>query len=261
MFEKVPNTRVMSEPYPFSFVWDAYLNGRVSHVEYKKLLDSTFRIQCKKEKDIEHIIIKLNMSATPVLTYLKRAYPKIQLLFNTRHPLPSLKSYGKLWNFLPVSGTIKLLLNVEGLLWDKYPIHVDDVVWWERYRKLKKEGCTFDQQIALRRFFFFNYWCVMEQYTKNKELYEKVILFEDLCDRPAEVLEDIFSAIDISSVHIPAALDALKKDSQNGFFGKRGTYRKEDVSTVIDSLDKQFKDLGIPISMTMSFEDFRKVLK
>ena len=261
MFESIPRTRVISETFSFNFVWNMYLRGEVSLVEYEKLLQSTFQIQCKKENRIQRIVMKQNMSATSCLCSLKKFYPQIQLLFITRHPLPSLKSYDKLWTLLPFSGTLAFLVNVNGIYWKNYPIPCNDVVWWERYRNVIKEGRTLDQTIAMVRVFFFNYWCVVEQYIKHKELYEKAILYEDLCENPKDVLSSVFSALDISSDNVSVALSAMNKDSQGGFFGKRGTYAEKNLPSLIELVDKKFKQSDIPIKTNMSIDDFRDILK
>ena len=130
----------MSEPFSFVFVGNLYLRGIVSLVEYEKILDSTFRVQCKKENGVDHIVIKHAATSAPVLCYLKRAYPQIKLIFNTRHPLPSLKSYSKLSSIFPVSGAIAILLNTDRYRDDNIPIPYDYVVWWERYKDLCQIG-------------------------------------------------------------------------------------------------------------------------
>ena len=259
MFESIPNTRVMSEPLSFLFAWNMYLRGKISLVEYEKLLQSVFQIQCKKERKINRIVIKHNMCATPCLSSLKKWYPKLQLLFITRHPLPSFKSYDKLWTLLPVSGTLAFLANCNDNLWKNYTILYDDAIWWERYRSMIQEGCTIDQKVAMSRIFLFNYWCVIEQYIKNKSSYETMLLYEDLCTNPREALANVFSALNISLDNIPQALCATKDDSQQGFFGKRGSNESKHSSNVIDMVDKKFQKYKIPIQINMSMEDFRKL--
>ena len=263
MFESIPRTRVISEPYSFLFVWNMYLRGEISYVEYEKLLQSTFQVQCKKEKGIQQIVIKHTMAATPCINTLKTIFPKSKLLFITRHPLPSLKSYDKLWTLLPVSGTIGFLANMNGIYWKNYPIPCNDVVWWERYRGIIEEGCTFDQKIAMIRVFFFNYWCVVEQYIKNKKLYEKAVFYEDLCDSPRKVLDELFAALDISNDNIETALDVMATDSQKGIFGKRGSSTSstsKHIPKIIELLDKKFAECDIPIKMRMPMQDFRNIL-
>ena len=260
MFESISNTRVISETFSFLFVWNMYLRGEISYVEYEHLLKSTFQIQCKKEKQIQRIVMKHNMSATACLQTLKTLFPEIKLIFITRHPLPSLKSYDKLWSLLPISGTIAFLANVNDVLWKNYPIPCDDIEWWRRYRDLIQDGRTLDQRIAMVRVFFFNYWCVVDQYIKNKKLYEKAILYEDLCKNPKEVISDVFSALNISLDNTPLALRALERDSQQGFFGKRGVYIEKDLSTIMDLVDKKFKQYDINMKVDISMEEFRNII-
>ena len=47
--------------------------GHVSFAEYRQLLESSFRLQCKIEKDanIDHIVMKFNPYGTAALPYLK----------------------------------------------------------------------------------------------------------------------------------------------------------------------------------------------
>ena len=74
MFESIPRTRVISETLSFNFVWNMYLRGNISFVEYERLLQSTFQIQCKKETGIRRIVMKHNMSATSCLYSLKNQF-------------------------------------------------------------------------------------------------------------------------------------------------------------------------------------------
>ena len=71
--DKIPKTRVISEPFSFVNLNALYVKGHVSFVEYKRLLESTFRLQCKIEKDadIDHIVMKWNPYGTASIPYLK----------------------------------------------------------------------------------------------------------------------------------------------------------------------------------------------
>ena len=64
----------MSEPMSFISVGDLYLHGKVSFVEYKKILKATFRLMCKVERNqssVDHILIKFNPYGTSCIPYLK----------------------------------------------------------------------------------------------------------------------------------------------------------------------------------------------
>ena len=258
LFETVPNTRVMSEPNSFLYTWNLYLRGEVSLAEYEKILDSTFKIQCKKEDNINRIIIKVPMCATSTLSYLKSTYPKIQLLFITRHPLASFRSYDKLWTILPVSGALGFLLDVNKFRSKNYPIPVNDLTWWQRYREALEEGMTLDQQIAITRVFFFNYWMVMDAYLQNKSSYDYNIFYEDLVQKPSEIIEEVFSKLDIPKQYLAEALKAMKGDSQKGFF--KGGYTDKDLPKVIDLMNKKFKEHQVPITVDMPMDEFRLLL-
>ena len=258
LFETVPNTRVMSEPNSFLYTWNLYLRGEVSLAEYEKILDSTFKIQCKKEDNINRIIIKVPMCATSTLSYLKSTYPKIQLLFITRHPLASFRSYDKLWTILPVSGALGFLLDVNKFRSKNYPIPVNDLIWWQRYREALEEGMTLDQQIAITRVFFFNYWMVMDAYLQNKSSYDYNIFYEDLVQKPSQIIEEVFSKLEIPKQHLAKALKDMKGDSQKGFF--KGGYTDKDLPKVIDLMNKKFKEHQVPITVDMPMDEFRLLL-
>ena len=258
LFETVPNTRVMSEPNSFLYTWNLYLRGEVSLAEYEKILDSTFKIQCKKEDNINRIIIKVPMCATSTLSYLKSTYPKIQLLFITRHPLASFRSYDKLWTILPVSGALGFLLDVNKFRSKNYPIPVNDLTWWQRYREALEEGMTLDQQIAITRVFFFNYWMVMDAYLQNKSSYDYNIFYEDLVQKPSQIIEEVFSKLEIPKQHLAKALKDMKGDSQKGFF--KGGYTDKDLPKVIDLMNKKFKEHQVPITVDMPMDEFRLLL-
>ena len=248
----------MSEPNSFLYTWNLYLRGEVSLAEYEKILDSTFKIQCKKEDNINRIIIKVPMCATSTLSYLKSTYPKIQLLFITRHPLASFRSYDKLWTILPVSGALGFLLDVNKFRSKNYPIPVNDLIWWQRYREALEEGMTLDQQIAITRVFFFNYWMVMDAYLQNKSSYDYNIFYEDLVQKPSEIIEEVFSKLDIPKQYLAEALKAMKGDSQKGFF--KGGYTDKDLPKVIDLMNKKFKEHQVPITVDMPMDEFRLLL-
>ena len=64
---------MISEPFSFVAINALYVKGDVSFIEYKNLLESTFRLQCKieKESNIDHIVMKWNPYGTAAIPYLK----------------------------------------------------------------------------------------------------------------------------------------------------------------------------------------------
>ena len=59
--------------------------------------------------------------------------------------------------------------------------------------------------------------------------------------------------------HVPAAMEALKTDSQKGTFGKRGDKPKVD-SRAFDLADRVFLECGLPIRSRMEVEEFKNII-
>jgi len=260
ILEKVPRVKVMSEPNVFSYICNLYLQGNISYVEYQRLLESTFRLQCKKAKNIDHIVIKWAVVATPAIPFLKEKYPELNLIFNTRNIKETARSIGKVFDWvLPVS--MRLSAAATMFFLDRYehvPIHFDDIKWWKIYRSWKL--CT-DEDIEKAKFLFYNWWGSIELYHKTKETYLMTILYEDLSKNPKSVINELFKILDISVDHLENAMEALKLDSQQGMFGKRGSFLKDDGTNACMELNKIFQNLNIHISTDMSLEELRVLLK
>jgi hypothetical protein len=65
MFQKLPDTRSMSEPWATTLAHAYYVIGKLSHQgdEYEKILKSIIRLQCKNEvnRKIDRIFLKLSV--------------------------------------------------------------------------------------------------------------------------------------------------------------------------------------------------------
>ena len=66
---------------------------------------------------------------------------------------------------------------------------------------------------------------------------------------PAEVIKEVFSKLDIPNHHIQDAMNAMKGDSQKGFF--KGGYTDKDLPKVIDLMNRKFKQHQVPILVDM----------
>ena len=86
------------------------------------------------------------------------------------------------------------------------------------------------------------------------------MFYEDLCKNPKEVISSLFSALNISLDNTALALRALKKESQDGYYGKRGVYTTKDLSTIMDLIDEKFKLYDIPMKVNIPMEKFRNII-
>ena len=100
VLEALPETRLLSEPMVLGYACSKYTKGILSKPETLQLVDCFFRLLCKKERNVKHVVLKVIPLTTPALSFLKEKYPKIKLVFNTRHPRSTTISFRKLENRL-----------------------------------------------------------------------------------------------------------------------------------------------------------------
>ena len=77
---------------------------------------------------------------------------------------------------------------------------------------------------------------------------------------PAKHVKEVFDIMGLDVDEIPLAMEALKHDSQQGLFGKRGNDQVSLTDEDIEPIDRMFADVGLPIKCKMSFEEFRSVI-
>ncbi len=70
----------------------------------------------------------------------------------------------------------------------------------------------------------------------------------------------MFQLLGLNTEHIPAALEALKEDSQQGIFGPRG-----DIVVITDEtfskVDRVLKEYGLPLKVDMPYTEYKRVVQ
>jgi hypothetical protein len=97
----------------------------------------------------------------------------------------------------------------------------------------------------------------MASYFDHKDEYDLVVFYEDIITDAESVCQSLFDLSGTSHKYIPAALEALKSDSQSGTFGKRGDKPKVTEKTLVE-VDALLTQYGIPLQTTMSIGEFKK---
>ena len=99
-------------------------------------------------------------------------------------------------------------------------------------------------------------------YARNRNIFDYVIIYEDLLENPNTEAGKIFRTLGIPFKHIPNALTAMKKDSQGKFFGHTDG-RNSQVFTPeqLGKIDNIFKQLKVPISYGMTLNEFRALMQ
>ena len=68
MFSKLPNTKVMSEPWPLLTANSDFIHGDMNEELYEDVIEASVKVQCKQDlsKDIHRILYKPPGAAMPV---------------------------------------------------------------------------------------------------------------------------------------------------------------------------------------------------
>ena len=95
MAARVPEVRVISEPWVFCHAHSDYVTKKISLPEYERLNKSLLRVLLKDEKKSKttHVLVKMvSLNGTAFKMY-HELFPQFKLMFLTRHPFMTLKSY------------------------------------------------------------------------------------------------------------------------------------------------------------------------
>ncbi len=249
MCQKVPGVRVMAEPWVFLHIHGYYHQGIISFDTYKEILRSTIRIVAKPSPEsINHLIIKFEPSSSLAFPYLKETLPSARVIFNSRHPRPSIQSYVKVSKSQP-----KIYYYTGGLLlWYlcNFPLPYNEPLWRRRFEKSKLKPSVLTG-LGTAGYYY--------TYFKYKEMYAATILYEDLLSHPAETTRKLFEALELPEEKVPDALFVLEKDSQKGQLANRG----EDGIVISQSwwtaIDKVLKEFNSPVSTTMTYEEYKRL--
>ena len=63
------------------------------------------------------------------------------MILNTRNLATTIKSWTKVDNFFPLSGTLSLVYNLQGERYtSECPADFDDIKWWDWFRNVQTTG-------------------------------------------------------------------------------------------------------------------------
>ena len=258
MLAKVPRVRVMSEPWAFAHLHSMYIMKTISYPEYERLMRATMRLQLKPEKEFNptHVMIKMSNMSSSAFRYYHEMFPKFKLMFITRHPKPSMKSYWKVVKSLP---QMYYKTGQATQWWFQHlPFPYEKVEWWDRLREWYHEKRYARAQPETH--VILGMGGQLEEYLDTKDMYEKKLIFEDLKANPEKEIGDVFDVMGLDKKHIPAALTALKEDSQAGTFGPMGTGHINVSEDSFDACDSVLKEIGSPFRLNMTMDELRNLI-
>ncbi len=257
MFNRVPGVRAYSELWATGNIHELRCTGNITPEESRRLLKSAIRLQCKLEPNsgVERIFLKMTVLHAPQMLDFHALFPQFIYFFNTRHPVPSLKSLKK------VSGPFKYnLYMLLGIRWREQVQMNFAISYNSKYRHLYA-GCNkYIPDYNLDFWSLFLYSMAVLPYFENKNMFDLVVLYEKLTEDPKDELQKMFDVFGISHKHIPKALGALKKDSQNGTWGIRGGGHLLTLDPeLLNAFDKRMERIGVPLRHDTSEREFRAI--
>ncbi len=256
LFNKVPNTRAMSEPNATCDIHGLRGSGKITPEESVRLLRSALRLLCKVEPgtDIERIFIKMAIDNAPQLGDIAILFPNFAYLFNTRHPVPSIRSIKTV-----LEDNFGGLYHKLGIFWRGFAGRGFAFAYHGGHDKVIKRYSTWRKNISDAEFGMVLYAASLASFFDNKSMFRRVVFYENLSDDPEDEVEKIFEKAGIPLEHVPTALEALKHDSQKGTLGTRGKARSSTIQDdVLKTFDGLMEDMNLPqVKHMMSVEEFK----
>ncbi len=258
MMNKVPGTRTLGEPIATLNINDLRLLGKIKKDESLRLLKSGIRLMFKTEPDskVERFFLKMSSQTSLQINDIAQLFPQIKMVFNTRHPVSSLKSSKRGLRKVPYA-----LYFVLGIVWREmtakgFALSYDK----EKYRHLIKGYSKWIPNITKDEAGSMLYLKNILPYFENKEIYLRVILYENLSKEPEMELKKLFDIMEVSHEHIPAALSAMRRDSKKDTEFKKG--QDMDLSpSLLAAYDSYLEKAGLPVRTGMSETEFMDLFR
>ncbi len=257
MMSRVPHVRSMSEPWVLVALNLSFRKRLFNWDEARRLMQTCLRLLCKVEPGcrVDRIVIKFPPPVSPMFAPLSELFPDFRLVFNTRHPRPSLVSTFKVVRDLRRFLYVRSGLHLRELVHNFFPLPYTD----EYCAKLESVVgilLRYNQEELLA----FTHGAVLLTYTEARSIYSHVVLYENLVEDPEGEARRLFGALGVPEDHVPSALEALKQDSQ------KSTLVKTQEKLVIPDetwsrLSRVLGDLKLGVSYEMSVEEFKAIFK
>ncbi len=99
-------------------------------------------------------------------------------------------------------------------------------------------------------------------YLNNRDIYAHHVFYEELIDDVANQTRTMFGKLQVPDQFVAQAITAMRKHSQNHMFGD-GALNTADLipKKDWDEAEEVFKEIKLPVSASMTVEQFQKVIK
>ena len=251
IFNKLEDTKVLSEPWTLCHAHDWYNQGRFGQEEYETLVASLLKLQLKPwQARYKRIVLKVTVLCGPQVEMMPKIIPDAKHVLSVRHPKATLVSYHKFFQ------------SDLFLLFEKYE---KKEFWYNnlatRYtpelQKLRKDMKAIKEDISRIEDHALLMGSALDCILHNKKFAKDCVLYEDMTKRPRETLVKLLTNLDMDHNDdiVSHMLTALEKHSQNELFVTKGVNEmipQEDWNKA----DAMFEKLGVPIRIDMTLQEF-----
>ncbi len=214
------------------------------------------RLQCKVEpgSGVDRIVLKMAPTASAQVEMIKEMFPRFNVIFNTRHPRPSLNSILKV-----LYAVNRSFFARSGIMWH-YLAYLLTRPYKEEYRPILDGLNKWVKPMSYKEAMAYIYASSFACFLEAKHIYRHVVLYEDLVENPEAEVGRLFEAMGVPHDMWSEAMGALQTDSQNRKFGDRG----ETVRLGARNWRRVEEILSLfrtGLTRDMAMEDFRRLLE
>ena len=195
--------------------------------------------------------LKLSLSTTAQHKIARKVFPRMKLFYNTRHPLKSMVSYKHIFQ----SPAVGILIKYQGTDYFCYTYPFDHES--KECETLRRRLIRDRHSISTVSSYAYSYGASVDYYLRHKDLYLHCVLYENLIDDPEGETTRLFDALGISRDLVPRALTAMRRHSQQEFFGDRDDGKNGLTAQDMRDIEQAFKDMKLPFTLDTPVEEFK----
>ena len=230
MFESDDNTISLSEPDIFTDFIARLKESPNTKAETEKIFLSCMKIlfSCSITKQNRNILIKPRGACIEIWKTIHKTFPQSKIIFLYRNAKPVIESYMKaflVWRIFSPLVNLKLSKLIIKFFMARNMNQIKILFPHFDKHHLDTMGKT-----GLHGVILIIWLSIMKTYSALSKKTESIaLIYEDLISNPKEIISKLFEYCDISQSSINNALEALKKDSQEGTRMSGATVRKKQM--------------------------------
>ena len=192
---------------------------------------------------------------------MKKAYPDVKIVYNTRLPKPSNISYYQIYTGHLYEDWVDELTFHPQKWWQKTPIPIPSVHRQdELYKTLKDHTYSMTKdtlEIKSTSLFAVSLIC----YLQNKAFVDHLLIYDEWMKDVQAETEKLFESLNVPKDYVQLALTAMKRDSQDNYFvnssrDKKNVFTEDQVRRI----NCIYKVLDLPLKYEMKLEEFKTFL-